>query len=173
MDKLEKPKWTEFDGTSSELEMSELLYGLVRMLKPKLLVETGTYKGFTTAWLADAIKENNYGEFISCDINEEYITLAQKYLSSLELSKFVELRCISSYLVEELKEADFIYSDSDYQCRAKEIELAKKGCIIVIHDTTLESWKRYSPTSKYLGDTLATYDGLTFDVSRGFSIIRK
>src|SRR3990172_6215017 len=134
MDKLEKPKWTEFDGTSSELEMSELLYGLVRMLKPKLLVETGTYKGFTTAWLADAIKENNYGE---------YISLAQKYLSSLELSKFVELRCISSYLVEELKEADFIYSDSDYQCRAKEIELAKKGCIIVIHDTSLESWRKY------------------------------
>ena len=38
-------RWEVHDGTASEIEMTDFLYGLVRMLKPKLIVETGTYRG--------------------------------------------------------------------------------------------------------------------------------
>jgi len=54
-------------GGDSEVEMGELLYGLIRMLKPDLVVETGTYKGGATRYMARACKENDSGHVVTCE----------------------------------------------------------------------------------------------------------
>ena len=41
-------KWTTWGGYPSEVEVVEFLYGLVRLVKPKLIVETGPYLGHST-----------------------------------------------------------------------------------------------------------------------------
>lgn len=45
------------DYMGVEVETGELLYALVRRLDPKVIVETGTHRGYSTAWLALGLKD--------------------------------------------------------------------------------------------------------------------
>lgn len=45
----------------------KLLYGLVRTLRPKVIVEVGTYRGYAAAWMAKACQENNFGQVYAID----------------------------------------------------------------------------------------------------------
>ena len=38
-------KWNKWDDASAEVETIEFLYSLVRLIKPKLIVETGPFIG--------------------------------------------------------------------------------------------------------------------------------
>lgn len=44
-----------------------ILYGLVRSMKPKVIVEVGTYRGFSASWMAQALKENCGGRLYCID----------------------------------------------------------------------------------------------------------
>jgi len=48
-------------GNAVEIETAHFLYGLVRRLMPRMIVETGTYYGFSTAWIALALEDNAAG----------------------------------------------------------------------------------------------------------------
>lgn len=43
------------------------LYGLVRAIVPRVVVETGTHRGKTTAYLGQAVRENGIGHVYSVD----------------------------------------------------------------------------------------------------------
>lgn len=43
------------------------LYALTRMLKPKVIVESGTYRGLSACWMAKALQENNTGRVYCID----------------------------------------------------------------------------------------------------------
>lgn len=45
------------DGNSLELESGLILYSLVRRYQPKIIVETGTWKGVSTAFMACALAD--------------------------------------------------------------------------------------------------------------------
>ena len=48
---------------ATEVEVLELLYSLVRAMRPAVIVETGTYsKGIGTYYLATAARDNGFGE---------------------------------------------------------------------------------------------------------------
>lgn len=44
-----------------------ILYGLIRSMKPKVVVEVGTYRGFSASWMAQALKENGSGHLYCID----------------------------------------------------------------------------------------------------------
>lgn len=44
-----------------------ILYGLVRSMKPQVVVECGTYRGFSASWMAQALKENGSGHLYCID----------------------------------------------------------------------------------------------------------
>lgn len=46
-------------------------YALIRELKPKVVVETGTAKGSMTSWVLAALEKNGIGKLISIDIPSE------------------------------------------------------------------------------------------------------
>ena len=49
------------------------LYGVVRMLKPSVVVETGVYHGVSTTFILAAMQDNDHGELWSVDLpNQEY-----------------------------------------------------------------------------------------------------
>jgi len=54
------------EDSTSEGE-KRLLYALVRELKPDVIVETGTHRGMTTLYLADAVLHNGNGHIYTCD----------------------------------------------------------------------------------------------------------
>lgn len=48
-----------------ELEVADFLWGLVRALRPELVLESGTGRGISTRFLAYACKENNHGRVVT------------------------------------------------------------------------------------------------------------
>ena len=153
-------RWEVHDGTASEIEMTDFLYGLVRMLKPKLIVETGTYRGHAAMSMAEACLENSFGKVVSCDIENHNVFNP--------LPDLCDLRISSSLDLPELRTADLVYSDSLVPLRPKEYELVKPGCVFVVHDTNnADDW-----TTK-LKDWVHANGGLTFSAGRGFGILVK
>jgi len=45
-----------------------LVYYLIRSLRPKVVVETGVFHGLTSAWILQALADNNEGKLISIDL---------------------------------------------------------------------------------------------------------
>lgn len=52
---------------SAEIGEQMLLYGIIRSLKPKIVVETGTNRGKTALMMAQALKDNGFGTVYTCD----------------------------------------------------------------------------------------------------------
>lgn len=44
-----------------------VIYGLIRSMKPEVVVEVGAYRGFGTAWMAKAVQENGVGHVYAID----------------------------------------------------------------------------------------------------------
>lgn len=154
---------------STEVEMQEFLYGLVRYLKPALIFESGACRGYGTMALGMACKMNGLmgrqmdaqaGRVVSCEIDPLLIQEARTRVAGLP--------CVihekSSLECPELKEADFIFSDSDYDSRFKEFELAKSGAVFVAHDATLYP---------LLGAFIKEHGGTVFNRGRGFGLVIK
>lgn len=45
----------------------KVLYGLIRALRPEIVVEVGTYRGYAAAYMGKAIQENNVGRLYCID----------------------------------------------------------------------------------------------------------
>lgn len=161
MEGLKQQLWECPDETAAETEMGDLLYGLVRMLKPLLVVETGTYLGHSSKFLYRAIMENGRGHFVTCDTNPQ-ATFEGFYAG-------IDYRHCSSLVLPELSKADFIFSDSDYKFRAAEIGRAKKGAVIVVHDTRISYDSALPPLEGFVRDM----GGICFESYRGFGILVK
>lgn len=146
---------------STEVEMQEVLYGLVRYLKPELVFESGSCLGYGTMAIAMAINANQYGRLVSAEPDPTLAETARKRVSIYEIA---EVRTCKSTDCEELKEADFIFSDSSWEARRAEFRTAKKGCIFVVHDTQLEH---------NLALLVESNQGVLFKRGRGFGIIEK
>jgi predicted O-methyltransferase YrrM len=158
-------KWIELDPVSAELEMAEFLHGFVRMLKPEIIVETGTYHGHTANFLGASVQMNGCGHVWTCDIER-----AIGHLQRLDGLPVTFVKC-SSLDLPELREADFVFSDSGQDIRAKEYELVKPGCVFVVHDTAVS----YSTNTDqhWLGKWVLANGGLNFNAGRGFGVLIK
>ena len=71
-------------------EEGKFLYLLAKAMKAKNILEIGTSFGYSTIWLAMAVKEEN-GKVITVDILPEKITRARENLKKTELEDHVEL----------------------------------------------------------------------------------
>lgn len=60
------------DGDALVPEEGELLYALVRCIKPSLVIETGTHRGLSTSYIALALANNEKGRVITCDPYDWY-----------------------------------------------------------------------------------------------------
>ena len=56
-----------YDSMTAEVEVLEFLRTLVTTIKPNLVVETGTFMGVSTLWIAEAMRLNGFGRIISCE----------------------------------------------------------------------------------------------------------
>src|ERR1044071_5258126 len=73
--------WVARDSTASEIELGDFLYGLVRLIKPKTVLETGCYLGDTSVRIAQALKKNGYGMLMTCDIEPDRVARTKYRLS--------------------------------------------------------------------------------------------
>jgi len=79
-------------GFSVHPDQGELMYLLCRALNARRVVDFATSVGFSTLYLAAAMRDNGGGQVIGAEIVPAKIATAQRNLSEAGLAEFVEIR---------------------------------------------------------------------------------
>lgn len=172
-----------YDGMGTEVEVLEFLYGLVRLLKPEIVVETGSWKGFGTVHLAQACKDNEFGKVYTCETNPFIAAQANGLLIEQDLNKYTHIKQTTGVeLIKLMPYIDFAFLDSALTVRVDEAELVlpklRKNGVIVVHDTSRFYVKNH-PEGE--GPRLAVrafvakhdLSLMQFDTPRGVSLLRR
>jgi predicted O-methyltransferase YrrM len=132
--------WHMLDSQSTEVEVLDLLKTLVIALKPRLIVETGTFLGHGTTKLAEGARGNGFGKVITIEFDPAIRERALARFESMGLSSWIESRLESSLDTVIEGTIDFLFSDSHLANREAEIrrllpQLDPRG-LLVIHDAS-------------------------------------
>ncbi len=119
-----------FNAMSVTLEDAEFLYALVRLTKPRRVLELGTGYGISATFIAEALQANGTGLLLTVEPNKEIREAAWGLFGTLPVSAAAK---------EPADDIgwDIVFIDSGYQTRAADIERwltnGYRG-LIVIHD---------------------------------------
>jgi len=122
-----------------EVEVGEFLYGLVRMIKPEAVLETGTHKGISAAYIASALKENSKGRLTTIEYEAVHWRDANQLFTQLGLKDWINSLCqpVDTFPVKN-HQFDFIFLDTEPHLRFSELlkfwPSLKPGGLIGIHD---------------------------------------
>jgi predicted O-methyltransferase YrrM len=107
LEELEKETYASIPMPNmlSGKEQGMFLHQFVSALNPKLVVELGTYTGYSAICMALAMSEGS--KLITLDVNEEISHLPKKYFQKLNLEKKVDYR-----LEEALPYCESLENDS-------------------------------------------------------------
>src|ERR1700704_984694 len=89
-------RWRMFDSMTAEAEVLEFLRTVVTTIKPELVVETGTFSGISTLWIAEGLKANGRGRIVTCEFDPKIYESAKARIAASGLVEWVELRNESS-----------------------------------------------------------------------------
>lgn len=84
--------------------VGNLLYLLAKLTHAQIVLEMEPGFGYSTGWLARAMKENGNGLVHHCDTNEDFSMRAQQHLMVMGLSSFVKFHMGSP--LDTLREID-------------------------------------------------------------------
>ena len=179
-----------FCGGSIEHESMDLLYSLVRLVKPESTIETGTQNGYSAVALGLAARHNGFGKVLSVEIDPECTRQARSLSLKLGLQDHVEFVVGDSIEVVESgalsgRRFDVAFFDSSTPSRPKEFwSLYNKGLLgnfIVFHDTSRLREQTLVVSGEPQGAYLQALDeiesevgsgGLEFGLSRGMRVIQ-
>ena len=123
-----------------EAEVGEFLYGLIRMARPKYILETGTRIGISTRYMALAMQDNDIEGFIVSFERDKFCAdIAIEGIRRSKLYKRVTVVAEESlYFQPGQKMFDMLYLDSEPEYRYQELEQfwpnLNPGGLVVIHD---------------------------------------
>lgn len=132
------PNYSCYNTGGVEVEVGEFFYGLVRMIKPEYVFETGTHMGISSSFIAQALKDNKRGLLTTIEIENTHIKTAEERWRRLELWGWVI--CDKAYSLDyELEyDVDIMILDSEPEFRFKELlrffHRLKQGGYVFIHD---------------------------------------
>lgn len=149
------------DETATEYEVQDLIGALIKVVRPKLFVETGAYKGATTELIGRCMR--GVGKVISCETNPDYLAEARRRCSGLPVTIYGR----KSSDVLEVQYADMLFLDSDYKYRTEEFLRTKRGAVVLIHDTAIS----YDPDVKPLAQFVRSMGGIVLPTYRGLGVI--
>lgn len=133
-------RFSMFDSMTAEVEVLEFLRTVVTTIKPELIVETGTFSGISTLWMAEGLKANGRGRIVTCEYDPKVYENARTRFEKSELAKWIELRNESSLDMRIEGTIDLLFSDSDMPIREKEVrrflpQINPYG-LILMHDAS-------------------------------------
>jgi len=133
-------RWSMYDSMTAEVEVLEFLRTLVTTLKPELVVETGTFMGVSTLWIAEALRLNGFGRIISCEFDPKVFAAAKEKIDASDLRDLIDLRNESSLEMQVEGTIDLFFSDSDMPIREQEVrrylpQISPFG-VILMHDAS-------------------------------------
>jgi predicted O-methyltransferase YrrM len=133
-------RWHMYDSMTAEAEVLEFLRTLITTIKPALVVETGSFLGVSTLWIAEGLKANGFGKIISCEFDPVVFAKAKEKIAASGLSEWIELRNESSLEMHIDGTIDLFFSDSDMPIREAEVkrflpQIRPTG-LILMHDAS-------------------------------------
>lgn len=108
-----------------ERPTAELLYVLLRASRRKQVLEIGTSNGYSTIWIAAALKDTRDARFTSIEISPEKLALARQNLARAGFDRSVELKeGHATEVVAGLKGSfDCIFFDADRVSAPAQLQL--------------------------------------------------
>lgn len=133
-------RWSMIDSMTAEVEVLEFIATLVTTIKPRLVVETGSFLGVSTEWIARGLERNGFGKVVSCEFDPVVYAKAKEKLDVSPLRKWIELRNESSLEMQVEGTIDLLFSDSDVDIRESEVkrflpQMNPNG-VILMHDAS-------------------------------------
>lgn len=133
-------RWRMFDTMTAEVEVLEFLRTLVTTIKPDFIVETGTFLGVSTLYMAEGLKQNGFGRILTCESDADVFAAAQAKFAASGLGAWIEARQVSSLDLEVSAVIDFLFSDSLPELREQEVRrflpMMKPGGLVLMHDAS-------------------------------------
>ena len=133
-------RWSMLDSMTAEVEVLEFLATLVTTIKPELVVETGSFLGVSTEWVARGLKRNGFGRVVSCEFDPVVYEKAKARFAESELKEWMELRNESSLEMKVEGTIDLLFSDSDLDIREAEVKRflphMRGNGVILMHDAS-------------------------------------
>ena len=177
-------------GGSPEIEVMEFLYSLVRLIKPKNILETGSYAGWSSAVMAYALVKNGQnGQLITLEILDEWVKATTDLHNKLGLSN-TKCEKESSLEYKPPYMFDLMFLDSEPDIRFKELQkfypFLNEGGYVMIHDLhnhlglsnqtlhNMEHWP-FGDFRPYFGDLIKNHElqVVNFMTPRGFTLFYK
>lgn len=133
-------RWHMYDSMTAEAEVLEFLRTLVTTIKPSLIVETGSFLGVSTVWMAEGLRQNGFGRIVSCEFDAVVFAKAQEKIAASGLAEWIDLRNGSSLELDVPGQIDLFFSDSDLDIREQEVrrflpQISPNG-LILMHDAS-------------------------------------
>jgi predicted O-methyltransferase YrrM len=131
-----------------------------KLQQPKLVVEIGTYTGYSALCLAEGLAEN--GKLISIDVNEETSAFAKLFIEKTEYANKIDLVLADAkdYIPTIKESIDLVFIDADKKNYLNYyhlmIDKLNKGGLIIA-DNVLWSGKITMPESTMDKETIALH----------------
>lgn len=132
-------KWSAFNDGGIECETGEFFYGLIRLIKPDQILETGTHKGIGASYMAKALLDNGSGHLRTVEFLPELYNEALTRIRTLNLEDYVT-NVFGDVRSEQATDNfyDLILLDTEPDLRFGELvqfyRSLKPGGFVFIHD---------------------------------------
>lgn len=151
----------------------ELLYNLVRAVRPTTVVEFGMSFGISTLYLAAAVRDNGAGHVITTELSKEKIASARRTFAETGLDDLITV--LEGDARETLSgldgPADFVLLDGWKDLCLPVLRLLEPqlqpGTLVVADDVDLSNLQPYLD---YVRDPQNGYQSVTFPVEDGMEI---
>jgi predicted O-methyltransferase YrrM len=168
-------RWSMYDSMTAEVEVLEFLRALVTTIKPNLVVETGTFLGVSTLWIAEALRMNGFGRIVSCEYDPQVFAAAKEKIDASEFRDLIDLRNESSLEMKVDGTIDLFFSDSDMPIREQEVrrylpQISPFG-LILMHDASSHLKQVRDAALKLEGDGLISV--VLLPTPRGLVVAQK
>jgi predicted O-methyltransferase YrrM len=157
-----------------EPETAALLHILVRATGRHSILEIGTSNGYSTIWLAHALRSSNQARFVSIERNHEKLERARQNLERAGLRNFVTLlEGEASATVKTLEGPfDCVFFDADRISAPQQLEILMpklRPDVLLLADNVLS---HPAEIAGYLNAVagLAGFSSVTLPVGKGLNI---
>lgn len=130
--------FTCVDDGGVEAETGELLYGLIRRLKPERVLTTGVYTGVSDLYIAQALKDNGFGHITALEYEAFHIKRAQELWNKIRVGNLITPVLTDSLKFEPRDQYQFMFLDTEMHLRFHELvkfyPYLDEGGYVLIHD---------------------------------------
>lgn len=142
MPEFHSDQYLMYNTGGIEAEVGSFLYGLIRLMKPKSIFETGTGQGISAMYMAQALKDNGCGALITIERQGSCVENSKSVFRRLGLVDFVDVILVDSKDYNLECGIDFLWLDSEPMYRYGEMvkfypNLRHNG-LVGIHDLAFD-----------------------------------